>query len=103
MSQPIQLNTAVFHANRADATQATHSAGWYRLTPGGVIFYDLQGERIGGVNKHGCMYASGMAYGKLWHNYADIKGVGPMSYGDKCRASDRIMEIWREHFQAATA
>jgi hypothetical protein len=44
-----------------------------------------------------------MVNGRLWHNYDDIKGVGPLSYGDKCRAADRVMGIWRQHYPAVSA
>ena len=98
----IEIGAAAFLPDWKAALEA-NATGYYRVMIGGVIFYDLQRERIGGVNRHGCMYASGMAYGQLWHNYADIKGVGPMGYGDKCRAADCVMDIWRQHFPAVAA
>lgn len=97
----LEIGAATFYPG-FEAARASGGSTWYRVTPSGVVFYSLDG-RVGGVSRHGVLYASGMVNGRLWHNYADIKAIGPISYGDKCRAADRVMEIWRQHYPAVSA
>lgn len=51
------------------------ASGYYKATKAGVILYNAQGERIGGVNRHGVIYGSSRVNGKLWHSYAMPKGI----------------------------
>jgi len=97
----LEIGAATFYPG-FEAARASGGSTWYRVTPSGVVFYSLEGGRVGGVSRHGVLYASGMVNGRPWHNYADIKTVGPISYGDKCRAADCALEIWRQHFPAGT-
>lgn len=104
----IVLNGKVFTPSKSAAldtlfTGPVTAFGWYKVASGGVILYAMNGERVGGVNRHGCMYSSSIVYGELRHGFWDMQGVGAMEYRAKCDAADSIMNIWRAKYETPIA
>lgn len=53
------------------------AAGWYKRNANGVLLYNLRGERIGGINRHGVLYRSTkIDGGRYWHQAAEPNEVG---------------------------
>lgn len=83
----IELNGHKFAKNQKEFTETLFSnktaTGYYKVTKTGIILYDHQEKRIGGISKHGVCYRSTkLKNGKYWHQPAApelIGGIGAVS------------------------
>ena len=103
----IVLNGAVFASGKNEAVNTLFdgnatAAGWYKLTASGIILYSMAGERDGGISRNRVLYASTLVDGRLWHSYADVKGIPAWpGYRAKCEAVDVALELWRAEREVA--
>ncbi len=76
----ITLNGVRFAASKREVVDTLFSpggtaSGWYKRTATGVILYNMRGERIGGINRHGVLYGSTKLNGRWWHSYKSPDGI----------------------------
>jgi hypothetical protein len=73
------------------------AVGFFQKQGGTVLLFNLQKERIGGINKHGVLHSSVRINGKLWHSFTTIKEVGEYPcFSQKCEESKKVLDsvIW---------
>jgi hypothetical protein len=94
----ITINGVIFAPTKKAVTESLFhgpvtASGTYRVTSGGINLYNLQDERIGGINRHGVLYRSFEVGGKLRHQCANPDGIPEYArYSQRCEEADEVLQ-----------
>lgn len=97
----ITINGVIFAPTKKAVTESLFhgpvtASGTYRVTSGGINLYNLQNERIGGINRHGVLYRSTKVNGRLWHQCANPDGIPEYArYSQRREEAEEILAAVR--------
>ena len=68
------------------------ASGFYRVRGRNIHLFNLSGERIGGINRHECLYRSARIEGVLYHFHGNPDGIPEFSsFGARLDEASSIM------------
>lgn len=69
--------------------------GFFKAHKSSITLFNAQKEKIGVINRHGCLCAATIIDGRYWYNFATIKEIG--RYESYLQSVDEPRQALKEH------